>query len=231
MVAIAPGMFLAHSVVPSSGSTAISTLGPFLLPTFSPMNSIGASSQLALADHHRAVDRQLVELAPHGVDRGLVGRLLVAVAAQPRRRHRRALGHAHDLEREDALEHQMRLDGDRRRHVGPTLPSRRPAPSAADLSYSADSISFFRCGSIAASPEITLSRFDRRQRSAHRILGGRIGDQDHRNRAAALWHRRRPAGGRRGGAARSIPARFAARRGACAMVAAVPGLSTASRRM
>src|SRR6201994_270393 len=45
MVAIAPGMFLAHSVVPSSGSTAISTNGPALSPTFSPMNSIGASSR------------------------------------------------------------------------------------------------------------------------------------------------------------------------------------------
>src|SRR6185312_14936050 len=45
MVAIAPGMFLAHSVVPSSGSTAISTRGPALSPTFSPMNSIGASSR------------------------------------------------------------------------------------------------------------------------------------------------------------------------------------------
>ena len=94
-----------RAIVPSSGSTAMSTLGPVLLPTFSPMNSIGASSSLALADHHRAVDRQLVELAPHRVDRGLVGRLVLAVAAQPRRRHRRALGHAHDLERENALEH------------------------------------------------------------------------------------------------------------------------------
>src|SRR5665213_933806 len=45
MVAIEPGMFLAHSVVPSSGSTAISTLGPVFIPTFSPMNSIGASSR------------------------------------------------------------------------------------------------------------------------------------------------------------------------------------------
>src|SRR5882724_4434461 len=45
MVAIAPGMFLAHSVVPSSGSTAISTCGPAFMPTFSPMNSIGASSR------------------------------------------------------------------------------------------------------------------------------------------------------------------------------------------
>src|ERR1700738_2153908 len=45
MVAIEPGMFLAHSVVPSSGSTAISTFGPAFNPTFSPMNSIGASSR------------------------------------------------------------------------------------------------------------------------------------------------------------------------------------------
>src|ERR1700728_1793109 len=45
MVAIEPGMFLAHSVVPSSGSTAISTRGPALMPTFSPINSIGASSR------------------------------------------------------------------------------------------------------------------------------------------------------------------------------------------
>src|SRR5438094_164739 len=45
MVAIAPGMFLAQSVVPSSGSTAISTWGPAFSPTFSPMNSIGASSR------------------------------------------------------------------------------------------------------------------------------------------------------------------------------------------
>src|ERR671937_190362 len=45
MVAIAPGMFLAHSVVPSSGSTAMSSFGPVFMPTFSPMNSIGASSR------------------------------------------------------------------------------------------------------------------------------------------------------------------------------------------
>src|SRR5258706_612261 len=45
MVAIAPGMFLAHKVVPSNGSTAMSTRGPCPVPTFSPMNSIGASSR------------------------------------------------------------------------------------------------------------------------------------------------------------------------------------------
>src|SRR5262252_7729620 len=45
MVAIAPGMSLAHKVVPSNGSTAISTRGPCPFPTFSPMNSIGAPSR------------------------------------------------------------------------------------------------------------------------------------------------------------------------------------------
>jgi len=63
--------------------------------------------KLALADHHGAVDRQVVELAPHGVDRGLIGRLLGAASAQPRRRDRRPLGHAHDLERQDALQNQI----------------------------------------------------------------------------------------------------------------------------
>src|SRR5262245_34727399 len=45
MVAIAPGMFFAHSVVPSGGSPAISTCGPASSPPFSPMNNIGASSR------------------------------------------------------------------------------------------------------------------------------------------------------------------------------------------
>src|SRR6202171_2966565 len=45
MVAIAPGIPLAQRVVPSSGSTAISTFGPLLLPTFSPIKSIGALSR------------------------------------------------------------------------------------------------------------------------------------------------------------------------------------------
>src|ERR1043166_9889695 len=44
-VAIAPGMFFAHRVVPSSGSTAMSICGPVSRPTFSPMNSMGASSR------------------------------------------------------------------------------------------------------------------------------------------------------------------------------------------
>ena len=78
--------------------------GPSPVPTSSPMIEHRRLVALALADHHRAVDRQPVELAPHGVDRGLVGGLLVAAAAQPRRRDRRALGDAHEFQRQDAVE-------------------------------------------------------------------------------------------------------------------------------
>ena len=60
---------------------------------------------LALADDDGAVDRQIVQFAAHGVDRCLVGRLLVAAAAQPRRRHRSALGDPCHLQRESAVEH------------------------------------------------------------------------------------------------------------------------------
>ncbi len=79
----------------------------------------GRLVELALADHHGAVDRQLVELAAHGVDRGLVGGLLGTAAAQARCRDRRALGYAHDLDRENALQDQVRLDGNRRHALCP----------------------------------------------------------------------------------------------------------------
>ena len=38
------GKLFAVKFVPSNGSSAISTFGPFLVPTFSPMYNIGASS-------------------------------------------------------------------------------------------------------------------------------------------------------------------------------------------
>ncbi len=68
--------------------------------------------EFALPDHHGAVDRQLVELAPHGVDRGLIGGLVLAAPAQARGGDRGALGHAHDLDSENALQQVFGLDGD-----------------------------------------------------------------------------------------------------------------------
>ena len=58
---------------------------------------------LALADHHGAVDRQAVERLAHRVDRGLVGRLLVAAPHQPRGGQRRRLGDAHRFQRQIAI--------------------------------------------------------------------------------------------------------------------------------
>ena len=90
MTAIEPGMSLAQSVVPSSGSTAMSTWGPSPVPTFSPMNSIGASSRSPSPMTMRAVDRQPVEFArAWRSTRRLIGGLLVAASAQARRRRRR----------------------------------------------------------------------------------------------------------------------------------------------
>jgi hypothetical protein len=89
ITAMDPGMSLAHSVVPSSGSTAMSTLGPVAL---------------ALADDNGAVDGQAVEFATHGVNGGLIGGLLVAASTQPGGSHRRALGHAYKLKSEDTLD-------------------------------------------------------------------------------------------------------------------------------
>ena len=44
--AIPPGRLLATKLVPSTGSTAISKSGPFLVPRISPVYSIGASSRV-----------------------------------------------------------------------------------------------------------------------------------------------------------------------------------------
>ena len=59
---------------------------------------------LALADHHGAVHRQLVERGAHRLDRGGIGGFLVAAADQVRRGDRRGLGDADHFEDEDAVE-------------------------------------------------------------------------------------------------------------------------------
>ena len=69
--------------------------------------------EFALPDHHRAVDRQVVQLAPHGIDRRLIGAVLVATPPQACRIDRRALGHPHNLERENALKNETVRNGDR----------------------------------------------------------------------------------------------------------------------
>ena len=82
----------------------MSTLGPDLLPTFSPMIEHRRFVHLALADDDGAVDRKPAELAAHCVDSGAVGFLLEPPPAQPRRGDRRKFGHPRDLDRHDAFD-------------------------------------------------------------------------------------------------------------------------------
>ena len=83
---------------------------------------------LAFADDDGAADRQLGELAPHGIDRDLVGGLLLPAPAQVRCRDRRGLGDARDLENQHAVE--ARLDAS----SAMTIPS--PRRRSSSLSFS-----------------------------------------------------------------------------------------------
>jgi hypothetical protein len=90
MTASALGRFLAQIVVPSSGSSAMSTAGPFPLPTSSPI--------------YRAFDCETIEFLAHGVDCGLVGGFFVAAPAQSGGRDRGTLGDAHNFHGEYPVE-------------------------------------------------------------------------------------------------------------------------------
>src|ERR1041385_5757174 len=185
MVAIAPGIALAHSVVPSSGSTAISTLGPVLRPTSSPMNSIGASSRSpspittvpwigSLLSSRRIASTAAWSAAfslPR--PRRRARRLLAPPAGGGARRYGGALGHPHDLERENPLEHLVSLDGNRGHLLSPS-----------DSQVSRPSI-------LLDTNDLRRARYHpialhRRKGAPHRILGRRIGNQDDRNRASRL---------------------------------------------
>ncbi len=110
MTAIEPGISLAQSVVPSSGSTAISTCGPVLVPTFSPMNSIGASSRSPSPITIVPSIGKPVEFAPHRIDGGLVGRLLIPATSPACGGDGSALRYPHEFERENALDDILLLD-------------------------------------------------------------------------------------------------------------------------
>src|SRR5262249_43170084 len=86
----------------------------------------------ALADHDRTVDRQFVEFAAHGIDRSLVGCLVLAVTAQARRGYRRPFGDAYDLETENTLQQKLRLDSNARHF---TLSSETRASLSGALSF------------------------------------------------------------------------------------------------
>ena len=106
---------------------------------------------LALADHHGAVDRQFIQLTSHRIHGGLIGRLLHAPSAKPRRRHRGAFGHAHDLQRQDALQELLRRDGDIGGH-------RLTPQNIQRTAVARNSIQVFSIRITCGLPLITLSR-------------------------------------------------------------------------
>ena len=59
---------------------------------------------LALADHHGAIHRQLVQRRAHRFDRRRIGRLFIAPPDQAGGGDRRRFGHAHHLEDKNAVE-------------------------------------------------------------------------------------------------------------------------------
>ena len=130
----------------------------------------GRLVSLALSDHDRAVDRELVELPPHGVDCRLIGRLLVAATAQSRRRHRGPLGHPHELDvrtRSSAKSACTVIDGTLSRRslfmclpLTPHLPRCRAAPfgSRPGDNGKAQLYQFFSIRMTCGFPKITLSR-------------------------------------------------------------------------
>src|SRR5712671_7262163 len=86
-------------------------LWPFLGPDLFADEQHGGFVEFALADHDRPVDGQLVELSPHCVDGCLVRRLFNATTAQACRRHRRALGDAHDFDRKNTFQYKTWING------------------------------------------------------------------------------------------------------------------------
>ena len=102
ITAIEPGMSLAQSVVPSERiDRDVAPSGPAVADLLADEEHRRLVA-LALADDDRAVDRQAVQLAAHRVDGGLVGRLLVAVAAQARGGDGGALGDADEFQSRDS---------------------------------------------------------------------------------------------------------------------------------
>ena len=104
---------LAVIVVPSSGSSAMSIGGPLPVPTFSPIKSIGASSQFDLRrSRDGAVDRaRLFSASRIASTAAWSAAFLVAAAHQSRSRQRRRLRYPDDFQCQIAV-HSRRLGHD-----------------------------------------------------------------------------------------------------------------------
>src|SRR5262249_59273021 len=125
-------------------------------------------------------DRKLVELAPHRIDRRLVGRHFVPPPPQPRRRDCGALGDSSDLERQDAGQLLMRLYLDRclRSSPRPRLGCNAFVPGPGG-----PSAAILRLSRLFDTDQLRLALddpfgFDLRELPEHRILRRRIESED-----------------------------------------------------
>src|SRR5665213_3422065 len=174
MVAMAPGMFVAHSTVPSSGSTAMSTLAPLLLPTFSPMNNIGASS----------ISPSPITTVP-SIGRLLSSRRIASTAAWseslslPWPRSRAADTAARSVTRTISIERTRSSTWLDWTVIDPILNF--------PLKKLAHPYSIFFVADQLWSPRYHLVALHRSQGLSHRILGGGVGDQYDRDRTFALF--------------------------------------------
>src|SRR5579883_1018895 len=169
MVAMAPGMFLAQRVVPSSGSTAISTLKPPSAPTFSPMNSIGASS----------ISPSPMTTVP-SIGSLLSSRRIASTAAwsaafsSPRPRSRAALTAARSVTRTISnvrIRSRIRLCGTVIEAIG--FPSSSRCSRRRLILLDPNDLRSSRDYTVAA---------HRGERLAHGVLAGGVGDEDDRDR-------------------------------------------------
>src|SRR6185437_2408767 len=179
MVAIAPGMFLAQSVVPSSGSTAMSTLKPPLEPTCSPMNSIGASS----------ISPSPMTTVP-SMGRLFSSRRIASTAAwsaafsSPRPRSRAALTAARSVTRTISIvrmRSSIRLCGT----VIDDAISSLPRLVLCALFSPRAVLVLFDPDDLRPPGDYTVAAH-RGERLVDRVLGGRIGDEDDGNRIAGF---------------------------------------------
>ena len=97
-------MSLAQSVVPSKRVDRDVDLRALAVADLLADEEHRGFVALALPDHHRSVDLELVQLAPHGVDRRLIRRFLVASPSQAGGSDGGAFGDAHELQGEDAFD-------------------------------------------------------------------------------------------------------------------------------
>ena len=80
-------------------------LRPFARPYRFAHQELAAVPTLGRPNHDPAAYVQVTQLVPHGINRRLIGKLLVAAPAVGCRCDRRSLGGAHQLERQNAIHH------------------------------------------------------------------------------------------------------------------------------